>query len=158
MALHEELLQRPFSLNTNRILRTLNILCAKSRGRVGQGFIRLSTSLAKITEFSAMDTLILTMFSIKLINTLPIPAVKESDYPTEVHVVDETISVLREAFAMKLATHLRVTEWKCTDVSQKKPSATATSPWLRTSCRKRPVAYMQFSIKMQFRSTKARSH
>ena len=60
------------------------------------------------------------MFSQKLINTLPIPAMEESDYPTKVHVVDDTISVMREAFAIKLATHLRETEWKCTNVSQKK--------------------------------------
>ena len=63
MKLQQELLNRPYTPNTTRIVATLNALCDKWRGRVGQGFIRLSTSLAKITEFSAMDTLILTMFS-----------------------------------------------------------------------------------------------
>ena len=128
MKLQEELLNRPYTPNTTRIVAALNALCDKWRGRVGQGFIRLSTSLAKITEFSAMDTIILTMFSQKLINTLPIPAWRESDYPTKVHVVDDSIRVMRDTFAIKLANHLRVTEWKCTDVSLKKHSAVVESP------------------------------
>jgi hypothetical protein len=128
MKLQQELLHRPYTANTKRIVSALNALCGKWRGRVGQGFIRLSTNLAKITEFSAMDTLILTMFSQKLINTLPIPAVMESDYPTEVHVVDDSIRVMRDTFAIKLANHLRVTEWKCTDVSLKKTFSGSRKP------------------------------
>ena len=41
MALQEELLVRPYTENMTRIVTTLNALCAKSRDRVGQGFMRL---------------------------------------------------------------------------------------------------------------------
>ena len=126
--LQEELLHRPYTANTTRIVTALNALCNQWRGRTGQGFVRLSSSLAKITEFSAMDTIILTMFSQKLMNTLPIPAYRESDYPTEVHVVDDEIRVLRDTFAIRLANHLRVTEWKCSDVSLKKTFSNSSKP------------------------------
>ena len=53
---------------------------------------------------------------------------EESNYPTKVHVVDETISVMRETFAIKLATHLRETEWKCTGASQKKTFSGSRKP------------------------------
>ena len=103
----------PGSLDADDRIRVI------SRGpeKVGQGFIRLQKSLAKIAEFIVMDMVILAMFSIKQINTFPVPAKEEFNYPTNVNIVDNTISVMREAFTIRLATHLREKEWKCTNVS-----------------------------------------